>query len=104
MRHCVGRWEASPEGGTRPPLGAGGREDWIRNLLMSIVASTMPVARHKLRPLVDPAVFAERLISHERLERMDVPEDDLLGLRNVQTGEVLFVSGARFRSWLGERC
>lgn len=49
-------------------------------------------------------MFAERLISRERLERVDVPEDDLLGLRNLQTGEVWFVSGTRMRSWLGERC
>lgn len=71
---------------------------------MSTFVAPMPTARHKTRHLVDPAVFAERLISHERLERVDFPEDDLLGLRNLQTGETMFVAGAHMRNWLRARC
>lgn len=50
--------------------------------------------------LVDPAVFVERMISRDPLERADVPQDDLLGLHNPQTGETLFVQGAGFRRWM----
>lgn len=66
---------------------------------MSTAVLAAPM-RLKTRKLVDPAVFAERLISRERLERADLPQDDLLGLRNPQTGETLFVQESGFRRWL----
>lgn len=49
---------------------------------------------------VEPVEFARYLVSHEALERADVPEDDLLGLRNQKTGLTLVVRGAGFRQWL----
>jgi len=60
----------------------------------------MPNMRTSSRRLVEPAVFAERMLSHERLERFELADDNLLGLRNTQTGETLYVDACRFRSWL----
>jgi hypothetical protein len=40
------------------------------------------------------------MISHDRFERVNLPEDDLLGLRNSQTGETLYVEGSRLRTWM----
>lgn len=67
---------------------------------MTTVAASLPFQRLKSRLVVDPAVFAERLVSRDSLERFDLPQDDLLGLRNPQTGEMLFVNGSRFRRWM----
>ena len=68
--------------------------------MSGVVVSLGP---QKRRQFVDPAVFAERIISHERLERADLPQDDLLGLRDMCTGETMFVHGAWFRRWLTTR-
>ena len=67
---------------------------------MATLVAAMPAARKKSLKFVEPAVFAERMVSRERLERFEVPDDDLLGLRNLQTGETLYVNGTRFRSWV----
>jgi hypothetical protein len=67
---------------------------------MSSVAVPMTHFRSHFRRVVDPAVFAERLLSREALERVNLPEDDLLGLRNRETGELLLVRESGFRRWL----
>lgn len=64
--------------------------------------SLRPAPRVKPRQIVDPAVFAECMISRDLLERADIPQDDLLGLRNLRTGEMLFVEGGSFRRWMRE--
>ncbi|MEZ6066840.1 MAG: hypothetical protein R3B90_14305 [Planctomycetaceae bacterium] len=53
--------------------------------------------------LVDPAYFAQQLVSHAPYSRADEPQDDMLGLRNDLTGELLRVQGTRFRQWMRER-
>lgn len=51
-------------------------------------------------PIVTPQVFAERLLSRESLERIQVPESDLIGLRNSLTGETLYVNEFRLQRWM----
>jgi hypothetical protein len=70
---------------------------------MPAVALPMTHSRCHSRCVVDPAVFAERLLSRDALERVHLPEDDLLGLRNRDTGETLFVRESGFRRWLLRR-
>ncbi len=67
---------------------------------MSPVASPRMPARSQYRRLVDPPVFVEQLLSRASLERVHLPEDDLLGLRNRDTGETLFVRESGFRRWM----
>ncbi|MFV0442529.1 MAG: hypothetical protein ACK5Q5_03055 [Planctomycetaceae bacterium] len=50
--------------------------------------------------VVEPAVYAEWLLSREAMERVQVPDSDLLGLRNVRTGETLYVRGSGLQRWL----
>jgi hypothetical protein len=68
---------------------------------MSLVSTVeAPAPRMLPRKLIDPAVFADLMISRADLHREDDPREDLLGLRNQQTGELLLVQGTRFRHWL----
>ncbi len=50
--------------------------------------------------VVEPALFAECLLSHERWVRCNRPEDNLLGIRRMPHGETLFVNACRFQRWL----
>lgn len=67
---------------------------------MTAIAVPMSHVRSSSRRVVDPAAFAERLLSRDALERLHLPEDDLLGVRNRDTGETLFVRESGFRRWL----
>lgn len=70
------------------------------NSMSATIEAVPDVIRTRDSHLVHPAVFAERLVSREALERVRLPESDLLGLRNTQTGETLFVQESGLQRWL----
>lgn len=67
--------------------------------MTAAVAPLTSVRGHAQR-VIDPAAFAEHLLSRDALERVHLPGDDLLGVRNRVTGETLFVRESGFRRWL----
>lgn len=70
---------------------------------MSIPTVTLPTPGNAAPRLVEPAVYAERLLSREAMERVHLPDDDLLGLRNLRTGELVCVQASGWQRWL-HRC
>ncbi len=70
---------------------------------MSTHTATMPLVPPTVPRMVDPSVYAERLLSREAMERVHLPEADLLGLRNVATGELVCVLENSLRRWM-QRC
>jgi hypothetical protein len=89
------------ENGFDQPLGSrrsDGRDAQDNAMSTTLRSAARP--RSTSRFIVEPAVFAERLVSRDLLERIHLPEADLVGLRNVQTGETLYVCESGLQRWL----
>jgi hypothetical protein len=70
--------------------------------MLNTVSSSQDMTIHGAA-IVEPSVFVARLVSREALERVRLVDSDLLGLRNLETGETLYVNELGLQRWMQGR-